>query len=425
MKDIILDRLGKMEDLEQRKMLKNVLYGVFSNLIDYQEVANRSLEERVFNEIEDRERRYDIFVTVNNIENVDPVDEFLFPIIPEDLEEKEYNMGEVSQKLYKKEDVTLFTLFMNCDYLKIKEILRSKKTYIGEIVTDKQSYPIKIRLEQNLKYIDEIERLYIIFQKNSMPWKTVNNPYANKFFDVVMTECEGILDAGEMIKEIKVNLEEYERYKQIGVIPLWNVKRISMKNDGFPMPAIDKVNFEHIISLKKIGVDDGYLVDEDEKVVKYIMRTEDNLNIVSPEEKAGAWNVLKIAGQGKEQPRKLEYELISNSRKKSFINNFIQKHATLIRTRGEIARIVSSFEVSDYFELVGIEILDSKSKKGITYDMNSFIVDDIRIANDKKVMSLKFSAIKKESIIIYDILSFLISEIQMYFPEYECEGEFL
>ena len=37
-------------------------------------------------------------------------------------------------------------------------------------------------------------------------------------------------------------------------------------------------------------------------------------------------------------------------------------------------------------------------------------------------MNLKFKA-NKDSIIIYDLLSFIISEIQMYFPEYQCEGE--
>ena len=206
------------------------------------------------------------------------------------------------------------------------------------------------------------------------------------------------------------------------VIPLWNVKRMSVKSDGFPMPALDRVNFEHLISLKKLGLDNGYLVDENEGLVKYVMRTFDSLTIVSPEEKASSWNILKISGQGKEQERKLQFELVSNSRKKSFINKFAQKNSQAIRTKGEIARIVNSFEVSKYFELTEIEIIDSKPKRGTTYDMNYFIIDDIRVAKDKKVMNLKFKA-NKDSIIIYDLLSFIISEIQMYFPEYQCEGE--
>jgi hypothetical protein len=422
MKDIIIDKLSKMEDLEQRKILKDIISGVFLNLIDYQESFNKNLEERIFSEIEDKEKRYDVYVTVNNIENIDRVDDFLYPIISTDLEEKKNDAGKIYEKLIKNEEVCLYTVFMNCDYLKIKEIMRSKKKYTGEIITDNQKYKIKVKLEQNKSYINEIENLYEIFQKNSFCWKTINNPYANKFFDVIITDCEALENEENEIKEINIDFEEIEEYKMTDVIPLWNVKRMSVKSDGFPMPALDRVNFEHLISLKKLGLDNGYLVDENEGLVKYVMRTSDSLTIVSPEEKASSWNILKISGQGKEQERKLQFELVSNSRKKSFINKFAQKNSQAIRTKGEIARIVNSFEVSKYFELTEIEIIDSKPKRGTTYDMNYFIIDDIRVAKDKKVMNLKFKA-NKDSIIIYDLLSFIISEIQMYFPEYQCEGE--
>jgi len=149
MKDIIIDKLSKMEDLEQRKMLKDIISCVFLNLADYQEAFNKNLEERIFSEIEDLEKRYDIYVTVNNRENIDPVDEFLYPVIPSDVEEKEIDAEEIAQKLLKKEEVLLYTVFMNCDYLKIKEIISNKKKFTGEIITDRRKYDIKIKLEQN------------------------------------------------------------------------------------------------------------------------------------------------------------------------------------------------------------------------------------------------------------------------------------
>lgn len=54
--------------------------------------------------------------------------------------------------------------------------------------------------------------------------------------------------------------------------------------------------------------------------------------------------------------------------------------------------------------------------------MNPFISDHVRSEKDKKVMKLRFRA-SDNSFIRHDILSFLVSEIQMYFPEYKCEGE--
>jgi hypothetical protein len=63
MRDLILEKLSKMEDLEQRKMLKDIMSSLFTNLIDYQEEATNNLKERIFSEVEDSEKKYDIYIT--------------------------------------------------------------------------------------------------------------------------------------------------------------------------------------------------------------------------------------------------------------------------------------------------------------------------------------------------------------------------
>lgn len=425
MKDIIYDRLSKMEDLEQRKMLKDIMSGFFSNLTEYQVTANMNLEARIFNEIEDSEMKYNIYFTVCEKNNVDPVDDFLYPVFPDDMDEIKFDMNAILEGLRNNEDVRLFTLFMKCDYPTIKKLLQSNKSYSGVIITDEREYRIKVRLEHNTKYLNRIHELYDVFLKNTIPWKTLNAPYANKFFEVVLTECEGMIGENEEIKEIEFDLEEFEKYKMLGVVPLWNIRKLGLKCEGFPMPAIDRVNYEHVLSLKKLGAENGYLIDAEEHLIKHIMRTEDKLVIVSPEEKAGIWNVLRINQCYNDCYKKNEFEMATNSRKQSFINKFAVRQASIVRTKGEIARIVNSLEASRYFKMEDIEILQSRSLNTTTYDMNSFITDEIRVGNDKKVMSLKFRAIDYDSFIVHDMLSFLVSEVQMYFPEYECEGELI
>lgn len=425
MRDLIIEKLNKMEDLEQRKLLKDIMSGFFLNLIDYQETMNKNLENRVFGEIDDIERKYDLYMTVCHKNDVDPVDEFLFPVFNEDVMEKKYDMKEIALSINRKLEVRLFTLFMKCSHEMIKALCKNKKKYRGTLVTAKKSYSVEMRIEQNRNYLNEVEKLYEVFQKNSIPWKTANNPYANKFFDVILTDCDGILDESEEIQEIKFDLEEYEPYKMADMVLMWNIRRLKLKSDGFPMPAKDKVNFEHVISLKKTGIDHGYLVDGDENQIRYIMRSTGEITIVSPEEKAGAWNVLKITQASGGETRKLDFELVSNCRKQSFINRYAQKQSSIIRTRGEIKRIASSFEISKYFELIDIEISDKRTISNLTYDMNFFLIDDIRVGNGKKLMRLKFRAMDYDSFIREDILSFIVSEIQMYFSEYECQGELI
>jgi len=426
LKDVLIpERLSKMKDLQQHKLLNDIMRDFLNNLIDYQDTANKRLVERVFSEVQDVESRYDIFVTISKKEDVSPIDEFLFPVFPEDLEVKEINSLEILDGIKKGEDIKLSTIFLKCDYTVIKEIAKSARKFSGEIITDRKRYRIKVKLVQNKSYSEEVENLYNIFQKNSVAWKTLNNPYLNKFFDVILTGCEGMIEEDEEIQKITFSLEEHEQYKISDMVLLWNVQKLNLKSDGFPMPAIDNVNFEHSISLSKLGYENGYLVDVNEALVKYIKRTEEDLIIISPMELASTWDIIKITQNPEEEKRKTKYELVSNRRKPGFINRFAQKQSSIIRTKGEISRITNSFDVSKYFELLSIEILPGKVGSSSTYDLNSFIIDDIRIGNDKKIMHLKFKSNYMDNFLIHDHLSFIVSEIQMYFPEYECEGELI
>ncbi|UHA72254.1 normocyte-binding protein [Paenibacillus sp. 481] len=423
MKDIVQDRLSKMEDLEQRKMLKNIVTSVFLNLVEYQEEMNRKLEERVFNEIEDLGERHDIYVTMCAREDIDPIHEFLYPMIPSDAEKKMCDMKSLLAKLSQREEACLLTLFLECDYATLKQLIYSRRTFTGEIVTASGNHRIEVRLAQNPTYMAEIEKLYHVFQKNNLPWKTVNNPYAYKFFDVMLIACDSTLSEEEEILEISINLEQYEPYKQLDKVPLWNIKRLELRNAGFPIPAKDRVNFEHVLSLVLTGTEHGYLVDGDESMMRYIKRTPEELTIVTPEEKSSLWNVLQIIQPVSSKIHKLEYELVSNKKKSSFTDRFAHKQALTVRAKGEIVRIVNSFESSKFVDLEQVIILESSDGEEATYGMNPFISDNVRMESDKKVMRLRFRIPESSQFIIHDILSFIVSEVQMYFPEYKCEGE--
>jgi hypothetical protein len=423
MKDTILERLNKIEDLKQRKLLKNIITGVFVNLQDYQENMYERIKKQVFDEVTDTEEKYNIYITLCEKEKFDPVNECFYPIIKDDLEDEMYDMKQIAKRLIAKENIKLFTIFMKCDYEEIKNIVMKKETYKGEIITDKGKHEIEIKLEQNKNYIHEIEKLYNIFQKNGITWATVNNPYANKFFDVVLINSEE-MQANENVLSISFDLKEHEQYKQMDIVPLWNIEKISIRSGGFPVPAQDKINLEHIVALKNLGEQNGFLVDDSEDIVKYVIHLEESLNIVASEDRKSAWNLLKIIQP--EHNRVLdeifECQVFSNKQKDNFINKYKKKHEVIIRTKGEINQIVNSFEVATDFQLKDIEIKDQIGEMQNTYDMNSFIVDEIRMGIEKKIMLLKFEVKKSHDFINYDLISFLTSEVQMYFPEYKCEG---
>lgn len=418
------ERLRKIEDLEQRQLLKDIVSGVFVNLIDYQDEMNRKLEERVFNEIEDVENRFDIYVTLSSKEDVDPIHQCLFPMRPADLETKVIDTAKLLQSLKNKEQAVLCTLFLECDSIQIQQLLVEKRRFNGTLVTTEGQVEIKVSLSRNSDYLQEIDKLYPIFQINGLPWKTINHPYAYKFLDVNLVDCPPLNQDTEIIDMI-VDLEEYESKKRLDMVPLWNIERHEVKNVGFPIPAIDKINYEHVLSIRKIGNEHGYLVEADEENVRYVKRSDNELTIVSPQDKSGVWQLIKIAKMEDEKIGKLHYELVSNRRIEHFMHKFASKYTANVKTKGEITRMINSFEAAVSVELVDVDIVDSFSRAGFTHSANPFLTEMIGENSHKKTMLLKFKAKAKKDFIANDILSFLVSEVQRHFFEYKCVGVWL
>ncbi|MEX3745988.1 normocyte-binding protein [Lysinibacillus xylanilyticus] len=423
-KELMFERLRKIEDLEQRQLLKDIVSGVFVNLIDYQDEMNKRLEERIFNEIDDVEDRFDIYVTLSSKEDIDPIHECLFPMRPADLESKPIKIKKLLESYKKNEPSVLFTLFLECDSMQIRQLLAEQRRFSGKLVTTEGQVEIKVSLTRNTNYLQEIDRLYPIFQINGLPWRTINHPFAHKFFDVNLVDCPSLNEDAE-ITEIIIDLEEYEPKKRLNMVPLWNIERHTLKNIGFPVPAVDKVNFEHVLSIRKIGNQHGYLVEADEQNVRYVKRSDNELTVVSPQDKSGVWELIKIVKMEDEKIGKLNYELVSNRRIEHFMHKFANTYAASVKTKGEITRMINSFEVATRLELVEVDILDSFSGTSFSHSVNPFLTEMIGESDHKKTMLLKFKAKEERNFISNDILSFLVSEVQRHFFEYKCEGVWL
>lgn len=207
------------------------------------------------------------------------------------------------------------------------------------------------------------------------------------------------------------------------MVPMWNVKEEAMKSTSFPVPCVDKINFEHNIQVAK---GNGYLVEVDEESINYVMFKEGTIIVSSDTEKSDMWNVLEIISSQKMQKKQYDYEIMSNKVKISFSNRMFQGISQKIKTKTDLARVVDSYEVSRFLKFKDtklINIMDRTLKE--TYEVNDFIVDEIRDSNVKKVLILSFEAQEKNNYLNYDILSFIISEVQFIYPEYECEGRLI
>lgn len=422
MKTVISEKLNAIEGLEQRKLLKDILADVFMNLVEYQEKANNDLAARVFGELAGTAQQYSLYATVMPRSQVDPLDTFLYPVCAEDMRPRQASLQDIVAGRVGGPPVAMSSVFMRCDSIVLEQLLLMDKRFHGTLVTDKKSYAVELGLRRNGKYLDEIKTLYAAFRRNDVDWTTINNPYATRFLDVVLTGGAIPADAAETITDLRYDLEECAPYAMKDMVLVWNIERLKIQSPGFPMPAQDRVHYEHRIALKKTSGDHGWLVAGGEERFHHVMRGADEITIFSAQEEVDAWDLLKVTQPRPGEPRAYPFLLASNRRADTFLGACAHRRNTRVRTRGEISRILASFEAGGYFTLQDIVISGRRDPTAVTRDVNYFIVDDIRTERDKKTLTLICAPVRDAGFIAHDLLSFLVSAIQLYFPEYVCEG---
>ena len=422
MKDIIQDRLNRISDLSERRLLKNIMYDVFENVADYNMDMYAKLEQRIYDELEDPLEKFYIYTGLDSAANIDPISDFLHPMLPSDLEDRKFDMEEIHERLTAGRELVLTSVFLKCGSPVIKEMFSRKKAYKGYVKTDRDIYEIQVALRPCRKYINEIDRLYRSFQKNGIAWNTVNCPYAYKFADVVLSSSLA-LKPGEKITEITVDLAEYEKYKVIDAVPLWNVKHIAVQDKSFPMPAVDRINYDHVIALGDLGIQNGYIAGSDNMDFIYFKRSEQALTIISPVNEQSYWELIQIENPENDRRKNYTYEVMNNRRKLGFIGRYANQKSIVLRTRGEVVRQLQTYDLSRELHFRDMEIIERYTREEETTDFNSFIDDNLRVDSYKKILVLKFRPEDRENFLIYDKLSFLVSEIQIMFPEYKCIGE--
>lgn len=399
---------------------------VFSSLEEYSNEKYKELEERVFSEIEYMEEKYNIFSSIIKRDELDVTNEVFFPMIDKDKEEKKYDVKELLESLKHKDIYELFSIFLKCDYQTFKRFINKASEIEGTITTNKKTHKAYFKITENDEYKQKINNLYKTFVNNNIRWTTVNMPYIHKIAKVILVSYEDDFERDENIIRIDIDFKEYSQYIKYDMVPVWNIKNIKMKCNGFPLPCIDKINYEHSISIDKEGKENGYLVNASDEEIKYITFKDGSISVISQVSDPITWDLYKIVKYKEDKLKKYEYEVMSNYMNINFSNRFSFNNRYMVKSKSEIARLISSFKVSEklVFKDVIVEELVREEDRKI-YDANDFIVDEIREENIKKSLVLYFETIDKDNYLNDDILSFLVGEVQFIYPEYMCEGRLI
>ena len=415
--------INQISNLKERVAFKDIVEQIFLSLYETNQEMYNALEERIMGDLAFDINRYRICTGIVEREYVDR-SHHLFSLMKEDdLALQEYDTKKIHQKLLEEGLCPVKTLFLECDFLQIKKLLERQRVP-GKIQTDKDTYEAEFVLLRNETYLKEVVHLYEVFINNGLTWQTVNAPYLYKFIDVCLDNDSVELPPGERIMEIAPDLEEFGEWAHDNYIPLWNIRKMELDSVGFPVPCEDHRSFEHLISIKEYGNEHVYLIDDSEHIIN-VRQEENRLIVMGDEAEARKWKVYMIRNGQHRKFERFSYPVMANQRKDEFVERFWRRQGKNVRTEAELIRFIRGFGMEEYVELEGYELTDRGEERAETYSMNSFILDEIREKEYKKCLLLKFTAKGKHDFLIRDVMSFLVSEVQLLYPEYLCEGKLL
>lgn len=419
MEAYVQKRMLEISDLEERRLYKEVAEHMMLELDRRSQDMMRRLEERVFDELEQAQSDFFLTLGLTDQKHYDATDSFLHPVFPEDVSPQEVPVQEMLKALAAGMDYPLYTIYLKASYPTVQLFAVPGRRYYGTVKTPKGEYPAAFRVDKSTDYQKKLMDLYQSFICNDVSWNTVCTAYFHKLFEVSICSLESITPIEE-ISEVVVDFEEFSEAVNYHMVPLWNLELIEEKSSTYPVPCEDKINYEHRIYDHRLQEECSYLVIGNSTEVTHVSRVQGDLIITAPETIPHEWQLYKFGKSLKEG--KYTYPLLSNRKKKSFGDDLARMFHKQMRTKAGIAAIVNGFPFENYLIYKGIEICEQSGRE-LTYDMDDFLTSEISIANRQKKLCLLFQAKDAENYLNYDIMSFLVTQVQASIPDYYCIGK--
>lgn len=418
------------------KHIKKIIENELKNLVEDDRMLFRKTSLKTFEFlVNDLEKRIEDFESKildsaisqeNNISIINMIvpknDFYLYeenfsPIILSDVIERPLiEILNSEDKVYKK-------IILDVDRENIETI--SNLTFDGVGKLNGVEYYFIFKLEKDDSYNRKIKEIYDVFGLNGLKWRTLNTPYLYKAFKVIIVEFkEELLEELKKTDEvlnIDIDKKGFEKNWVEDYLILWNVIHINMLGNGEINPTKDRIHYEHTLFFNNNN--NVYLCPDKDIYIYYIQRILNGFRIITDENREMKWEFIKIAeADEKVYEKKLNYPVFSNRINPSFINKIKMENDIRLRNLGEIKRIVNSFDdITKRMELVRVEITSEEKRYISTNDSNPFVIDEFKLKGKNSNMYFYFKIIKKD-FYIKEILDFIISELQLSFPEYDCKG---
>ncbi|MBR5913746.1 MAG: hypothetical protein IKZ58_05250 [Selenomonadaceae bacterium] len=415
----IRKRIPELDNLYERDLFKAIISSSTVELYKHIKEEYDALEKRIFDEAPRALRMPDLITCVVDSEKYDYTDAHMFPMFHEDLAKVRVNAADMISAVANNQEFYLYTCMIQADYLELRKLIQTQRRFKGVIQNEYGETPAEFILKQNERYIKKAEEIYEVAKLNYLPWRSVNTAYLYKLFDVYVVSIEQWDEQLEVLK-VTTEFDEFSEKVFYNPLPIWNAFEVTIKANSYPQPAVDRKYYEHYLYKKQFIEGHDYLLRRADTVIRNIRRQDGDIYIMCDSNLPKDWEFYEFVPSP--DPRNYANPLMSNEQNESFSRNMTEYFGQRIKTRTELIRFFNSFKCSKWLTFVDAKI-KGKPRKIETYSTEKFIDYEYRTGDRAQTLEFTFRPQDEDFYLNRDIMSFLVTEIQHLFPEYQCVGK--
>lgn len=416
----IEERVREIDNLDERRLAKEILLNGLEPAIRMMERKYQVLEQRIYEELEPTGKQYEIVTTIIMKEHYDATNRTLFPIKNMDLLE-----NTLKTNLSTEEEIYLGTVFLKIGEKELESWKHEQQIFAVRKDETGNNIPFTVSIKPARRYLEEIEQMHQTFQDNMIPWKTVHVGYLERFFDVFIDKDifgEGKNETSVDLSDLEIQWNKMAGDVVYGMIPLWNVERVSFDSERFKEATIEGIYYEHEINIDDWVETDGYLIEKNKDILE-VRHERKRIVVTSTQEEFHGWKVLHFIQ--KETICSLDYQegFLTNRRRDTFLGRFSAcAGSSNPMTKAELFRRIMDLDIRDYIEITGYEICDSLPETSLTGGMNWFIKGGLIPVNCRRILLLHFQPFQPDHYLTDSMINFAVSSLQMDFIEYRLAG---
>lgn len=381
-----------------RKVANILLEHTLPQMQSYCERKIEELKQQLLDEKMQEINKYEIAITVCEREKIDLYEDMLFAMNVSDVTGREYFM---------EEDSLCIPVWIAADD---KEILQYKADRIrGTIHTTSGEFAVEFKLVKNTTYLDVLQQCREAFAGNGLCWKEVNEAYLQKFF-YLETSIRNIQTDTEIIGYSVKNQELNQRLHR-NMIPLWNVRYITLPANDFPVIQEDRIHYRYDFLIpEKIEM----LLDKAECRDGYGVRYQDRYSLYTGDNSKKQFIVWQIYANDFSKLHS-EYAILTNGVKREMWSS--QGQSRIVHSDFELSRCINTLAVSEKIVYKGYQVLQNYDK---TFD---YVVareqsNELPMQKERSCLELIIHNAGLPQYLYRDTIQYVVNTIQSEFREY-------